>query len=453
MATLVFGVVAVLGLNRPVSACPFCDAVSQTFAEEIDSMNLAILVKYVRKGELDPATEEIASSVFEVVEVLKGDGSVQPGQELNIHYFGKTTEGLFVVMGTEGPDVIWTSPISLSKDGVEYLRNVVQLPDSPQRLEFFLKYLEHPDEMLARDAYDEFANAPYKDIVELGPTLDHDQVVAWINDTTTVPVSRRRLYLTMLSVCGTDKDADMLEESMQSDDPDVRAGLNAMVACYLSLRPDTGLETVEQLYLRNVDSEYAATYAAIMAIRFHLAETDFLPKDDLLAALRCLLDRPDLADLVIPDLARAQDWSVLPKLVELFRDANPAQNWIRVPIVNYVRSCPLEEADDAMMTLQEIDLAAVNRASTFFPLAAKRADASNAEQEPGGAPSDAQPRAPLPPPDVDLPTATVDSSSPADDDATPDGSRKFVWPLVAVFGLVLLGGIARSLMSKSPTSS
>ena len=33
-----------------------------------------------------------------------------------------------------------------------------------------------------------------------------------------------------------------------------------------------------------------------------------------------MLDRPQLADLVIPDLARWEDWSVMDRLVELFKN-------------------------------------------------------------------------------------------------------------------------------------
>ncbi len=45
-----------------------------------------------------------------------------------------------------------------------------------------------------------------------------------------------------------------------------------------------------------------------LALRVLGQETDLIPKQRLVAALRNMLDRPQLADLVIPDLARWQDW-------------------------------------------------------------------------------------------------------------------------------------------------
>ena len=34
-----------------------------------------------------------------------------------------------------------------------------------------------------------------------------------------------------------------------------------------------------------------------------------------------MLDRPELADLVIPDLARWKDWASMDRLVQMFKDA------------------------------------------------------------------------------------------------------------------------------------
>ena len=71
--------------------------------------------------------------------------------------------------------------------------------------------------MLARDAYDEFAKSPYAAVKQLKPRMKHDQVIAWIKDVD-VPASRRRLYLTMLGVCGTAQDLPLLETMLKSQD-------------------------------------------------------------------------------------------------------------------------------------------------------------------------------------------------------------------------------------------
>jgi hypothetical protein len=130
---------------------------------------------------------------------------------------------------------------------------------------------------------------------------------------------------------------------------------------------------VEELFLRNQQAEYADTYAAIMALRFHGSETDILPRERILQGLRLMLDRPQLADLVIPDLARWEDWTVMGRLVRLFKEADEKSSWVRVPVINYLRACPLPEAQQSIQELEKIDPAAVKRANTFFPFGAAAA--------------------------------------------------------------------------------
>lgn len=193
----------------------------------------------------------------------------------------------------------------------------------------------------------------------------------------------------MLGVCGTREDCALLEDLMQSEDREDKAGLNALIACYLSLAGPEGLPLIEELFLANQEAEYADTYAAIMALRFHGNDNDLIPRELLLPGLRAVLDRADLADLVIPDLARWEDWEVMPKLIELFENADSDSNWVRVPVINYLRACanapqPPEEgsaesealetrlqlanrAQQAIEELKEIDAEAVERANSFFP--------------------------------------------------------------------------------------
>ena len=55
---------------------------------------------------------------------------------------------------------------------------------------------------------------------------------------------------------------------------------------------------LEDLFLKNKQCEYADTYAAIMALRFHGNEADIVSKKRLVKGLRHMLERPQLADLV-----------------------------------------------------------------------------------------------------------------------------------------------------------
>jgi hypothetical protein len=55
------------------------------------------------------------------------------------------------------------------------------------------------------------------------------------------------------------------------------------------------------------------------------------------------------------------------KLFELFKSADEKTSWVRVPVINYLRACPLPRAKDLLAQCEKIDPAAVKRANTFFP--------------------------------------------------------------------------------------
>jgi hypothetical protein len=285
-------------------------------------------------------------------------------------YFGDAKPGTaFLVMGIDPPNVMWSTPLPLSAKAQDYLVKITKLPrEGADRYTFFQNYLEDADEMLARDAYDEFAKASYDTVKSLKEHMDHDKIVGWIKDPN-IPASRRRLYLVMLGVCGSEKDLPLIEKFIKSDDRKEKQGLDSLIACYLTLKGEAGMPVIEDLFLKNEKADYADTYAAIMALRFHFTDGKVIEKKRLLSGLRYMLDRPQLADLVIPDLARWEDWNSMEKLFDLYKKADEKTSWVRVPVVNYLRVCPLPKAKDLLKECEKIDPQAVKRANTFFPTA------------------------------------------------------------------------------------
>jgi hypothetical protein len=375
-STYLLSSVVLLAGGAAALACPFCSSVSQTLTEEINSMQVVTVVRLI-EAPPPPAQEStdpnapLPKAKFRIQDVIKGSEFVNKGDVVDVLYFGEANkERPYLLMGTDPPRVVWSTPLGLSQRSYEYVMQLLQLPVDHRRLEFFQEYFEDDDEMLARDAYDEFAKAPYDDVVALKDKMHHDRLIAWIKDPD-VPASRRRLYFTMLGVCGQPQDVPLLDAMMRSNDRQSKAGLDALIACYLMLSPQQGLGEVEELFLKNKQAEYADTYAAIMAIRFHGNQVDRIAKTQLVRSLRHLLERPELADLVIPDLARWQDWEVLPRMVQLFKEADEKSSWVRVPVINFLRSCPLPEAKAQIEELSKIDPEAVKRAQTFFPFDAQ----------------------------------------------------------------------------------
>jgi len=377
-----------VGQAREALACPFCSAVSLTFAQEIAQSQAAVIVRLVEPppaGALSPRADgPLPKGTFAVVETIKGADLVAEAGHAGadstpietILLEQKPVGSLFLLMGIEPPKLVWSSPIPVSDRAVEYLRKLSSLPEKgPDRLAFFQQHLEDPDETLARDAYDEFAVAPYADVKGLADRMDPTRLLHWIENPK-VQANRRRLYATMLGACGTKADAERIAAILANQDlgpekGEVRSGLDALIACYVTLRGPDGLDLVDELFLnrRGREIPFTETYAAVMALRFLGEESQNVPRDRVLASLKLLLAEPKLADLVIADLARWQDWSVIDRLVELFEKAEADNIFVREPIVNYLRACPLPQAAAAIARLETIDPEAVRRAATLAAFA------------------------------------------------------------------------------------
>jgi hypothetical protein len=351
------------------TACPFCTSTSQSLAEEIGSMDVVVIAQLTHLPPIsDKPGEELAKATFEVSSVLKGAEHLAKGAKIETIFFGDSKLGsTFLIMAIEPKAPQWSTPLPISKRAEAYLSELTKLPkDSKSRLLFFQNYLEDADELLARDTYDEFAKASYAQVIELKDQMKHDQLVTWIKNPE-VPASRRRLYLTMLGICGGEQDLPLLESLINSTDRKAKAGLDAIVGCYLTLKGEAGLPLIENLFLKNKKSDYAETYSTIMALRFHISEGGVIKRERLMGSLRLMLDRPELADLIIPDLAQGEDWSAMEQLFSLYKNADEKSSWVRIPVINYLRKCPLPKAKELLVECEKIDPVAMKRANTYFP--------------------------------------------------------------------------------------
>lgn len=309
---------------------------------------------------------ELPRASFEITKVLKGKQFVDVGMEFKALLVGRYKPGKeFLVMGVDPPSILWTTPIKASDRLIQYLVDIQTLPASgADRLAFFQDYFEDEISAIAYDAYDEFAKAPYADLIALKDQMNRQQLIAWVKDPE-LSINRRRLYLTMLGVCGTAQEADAMEEMLIAGGASNLRGLDALIASYLCLKGAAGVELVEEKFLRNKKSEFTDTMGAVSALRFHATEVEFIDRAKIVAAIRALLDRPKMADLIIPDLARWEDWSVMDKLVSMFKESDDDKRWLRVPIISYLIACPLPEAKGHLAELEKLDPAAVQRARLF----------------------------------------------------------------------------------------
>ena len=302
-------------------ACPFCSGPQLTMAEQVQQADAVVLAKWA--GGTPAKDQNPGATEYQIVEIMRKpkESKLVVGKMLSlIRYRAAQPGDLFLLLGTKvGKSLEWGSPLEITEEGFVYLKGVPS-PKTPtkQRLEYFLSYLEDPDAMVSADAFGEFAKANYEDIGRLASEMPREKLRDWLESPET-PASRTGLYGLMLGLCGNDDDAKVMEEKITNVEGDFRLGIDGVMGGYLLLTGDEGLDVLDETKLKNKKSAFSETYAAMGAIRFMWQYgRDRIPPDRLKASMRLLLDRPELADLVIADLARMEDWSAQDELMELY---------------------------------------------------------------------------------------------------------------------------------------
>lgn len=332
-------------------ACPFCSAPSLTLSEQFSQADAVALATW--EGGIEPKGDDSGESTYAVTQVGKSPKGLklEAGSKIKLgRYRGGKPGDLYILLGTKPPvaegaaapgikstaDLDWGSPVEATKACWEYTRNAPS-PERPvpERLRFFMEFLEHADPMVATDAYGEFANAQYSDIVQIGKELPRDRLRTLLTHPDTSP-SRLGLYGLLLGLCGDATDAARMEEIIVTDKGDFRLGIDGIMGGYLVLTGEQGLQRIEDAKLKNLKAPFSETYAAMQAVRFMWQYGDGqIAADRLRQSMRLLLDRPQLADLVIADLARWKDWSIQDRLMSMYDDPEFNIPSIKRAIVRY----------------------------------------------------------------------------------------------------------------------
>ena len=364
-----FVTVAAIMLSLPpaADACLFCEALASTLSDDINDATFTVIAERAGDKTNPGIGRGMQATQFTPKQNLKGDW---PAEEL-ITAFTRPDEppsdAVLLFAFGDKDDVAWLAPLPLGKVALKYLGGLDSAPESgSDRLAFFLPYLVAEDRHVADDAYNEFARAPYSDIVGLGDRIDRRWVLehlkAALSDAS-VPPRRTRLMWTLLSVCGKPEDVIVFNRIASGKDLDCdQLGFDAALGCYMSLGGDEALHRVAADFIQNSDREMVLS--AVNAIRFHAVETGTFSKAKLATALHPLLDQASMAAQIIPDLARMEDWTIAERLLELYRREDARD--VRSHIINYLRVCPSAQVKQWVAQCREIDPDAVRRSETIF---------------------------------------------------------------------------------------
>jgi len=318
--------------------CPFCDAPTTTLSEQLGTCHVAVLVKWVSAEK--PAAMDFAegTTTYAVLASI-GPGAAQYPVNHPIvvpRYISGRAEDECLLFGSLNDEKLaWGLPLPISRDCWKYIISAPakELPVK-DRLPFFLAHLEHADPEIAMDAYSEFAGIPYEELKAIRKQLPREKVIAWLQDPFTIP-TRKGLFGLMLGLCGTPADVPMMEAIIRLQPEDSRMGIDGLMAGYLLLTGNKGLQQLSQWKLDDPATPDHEIYSLLKTLEFMWTYgREHVEPAQLRLTLRQILVRPQLTGLVVLDLARWQDWEVMDQLAgsygqEPYADAHPRQCIVR----------------------------------------------------------------------------------------------------------------------------
>jgi hypothetical protein len=325
-----------------VHACPFCTAGGQTLTGEVNQATVVLYGKMVNaNADKDTTDLEVEAVVKEHAKLPRGTKKVvlnkyvpEPLDKGDYRYL------VFCDFFKGQLDAYRGVAVKAGSKMPAYLQGALQAKDKKigDRLRFFFDYLDNDDIEVSNDAYKEFANADYKDYVEMAKGLPAERIAGWLQDPNT-PAFRFGLYGSMLGHCGTKKHAGQLRKLL--DDPDRRevSGVDGIMAGYLLLEPKDGWKyAVENL--KNAKNEFMFRFAILKAIRFFRDyRPDLVSKKELTDAVCLLLNQEDMADLGVEELRRWQQWDKADNVLAICNTPAYKQSIVRRSILRYCLQC------------------------------------------------------------------------------------------------------------------
>lgn len=334
-------------------ACPFCTALKPSLSQRRDNATIFAL------GEAAETSGD--ARLFLLHAILKGADRLANSRRLPIPGHVDLKSGtLVIVLGNDGetPDAMlaW-EVVPVTETGYAYAARLPSPHKPPaERLPYFIPFLEHAEPVLAEDAYLEFGHAPFDLVAEVADRLPMGSMRKWLIDPM-VPPERKGFYGLALGLARNDYERqanlELLKKVVVEPAGDFRSGYDGVLGGFLLAAGEPGLELVERRILANPQAAQGDLRHALTALRFYHEYGHEVPRERLLKATRLLLERPELSAAVIVDLARWQDWEVLPTVVALFDRDNYREPAIRRAIVGYLLACPKPEAAEAFSVLRE----------------------------------------------------------------------------------------------------
>lgn len=346
-------------LTAAAFACPFCGPTPPTLAERLAEADVGVFAEWRKLVEPTDAMSD-PQTKFRIVEVLRAtDKPPEKGSVVSvpIHWDGQPGD-LVLLLGRRTDGITeWNQPIEISEVSAAYVRQSPS-PEKPQseRLPFFLRFLESMDPLLANDAFAEFSRAKYEDVVTIKDRLPREKLRKWLDDPMTAP-NRYGFYGLLLGLCGKPDDAEYLAGRVFPATPEDKFvfGLDGMMAGYVLLAGEPGFQRLITKKLADPMTPDGDVFAVINLARFLWQfAPDRVPREKVAASLRPLVEQPKFAEVVIVDLARWKDWTVLPAVIKRYGQDPFETDTAKLKVIQFALVCVKHGGSDpAVKTAQQ----------------------------------------------------------------------------------------------------
>lgn len=351
--------------TRPARGCPFCTALEPTLSQRRAGAAVTLLAEVETASAGGPAQ-------LKVHQVLSGDESIAAQSQLSAPLDLAVQPGVLVVLfGTDSADGDreWHA-VAVDETSAAYFARAPKdnLP-AAERLAYFTRFLEHPSQLVAEDAYLEFGHTPFDVVSDVAKQFQMEQIRAWLT-APEVPGHRKGFYGLLLGLAGEEQqrqtNSELLRKLILAPEDDFRAGFDGILGGYLLLKGAPALELIESRYLADLTAAVGDVRHAQTALRFYEEYGRSIPQARICEATRHLLARPEFAASAIIDLARWNDWQPLVQIAALYAEPTFAEPTIRRSIVGYLLACPEPQGRRTLAELRSIDPAGVAEAERFL---------------------------------------------------------------------------------------
>lgn len=346
---LALALLGIFGLSLPALACPFCtQELGRTMVDDYGKATLVMTGTFSNpriKGEFNQGVTDFhIDAVLKSNPLIKGRTMVTLPKHVNQP---KVKFLLFCDVYKKEIDAYRADPIPEGSALVSYLAGAIKLRDRPlpERLPYYVPFLNSKEFEISLDAYREFAMADYKDYRDLAAKLDPAMLKGWLEDPKT-PTYRFGLYGSLLGHCGKGSEyGTFLRGLIENTNRHKGSGLDGLLVGYVLAQPKEGWQYVAKDYLANPKGDFNSRYAALRALRFLWSyRPEVVGKDALVQAMLTATEFPDVADFAVGDLRKWQCWQTTDQVLALVRRKTHDVGVIRREVLRFALQSPTKAA-------------------------------------------------------------------------------------------------------------